>query len=71
VNLDASCTAFQQAFIDAIMNGNDAGAQDMVWSPRTGEILLYSGADRILGVIGTDNVGRCYVADAMYQYCQT
>jgi gliding motility-associated-like protein len=64
VMLDASCTAFQQGFIDAITIGNDAGAQDMVWSPSTNEILLYSGVDRVLGVIGTDNVGRCYQADA-------
>jgi gliding motility-associated-like protein len=64
VTLDASCTVFKDAFVNAIMSGADAGPQDMVWSPRTGELLLYAGADRILGVIGTDNVSRCYEADA-------
>jgi hypothetical protein len=62
VTLDGTCTAFIQSFIDAITNGNNTGAQDMVWSPRTNEILLYSGADRVLGVIGTENIFRCYAS---------
>lgn len=32
INYDTSCDAFRQAFIDAVTNGNDAGAQDMVWT---------------------------------------
>ncbi len=63
ISLDNSCTIFRDAFEDAIINGDDAGAQDMVWSPFTDEIILYSGADRVVGVVGTDNVGKCFVVD--------
>lgn len=61
VQLDASCTAFRQQFIDALTSGNDAGAEDMVWDPNTGKLLFYSGADKVLGVIDlTTYAGVCY-----------
>jgi gliding motility-associated-like protein len=61
ISLDVSCTAFQQAFIDAIKRGEDRGAQDMVWDYNTNKLLLYAGVDRILGVLDlTSNVGTCY-----------
>ncbi|MFN8284590.1 MAG: gliding motility-associated C-terminal domain-containing protein [Chitinophagales bacterium] len=61
IAFDASCTAFQQAFIDAITNGNDAGAQDMVWDASTNKIWFYAGSDRVLSVVDvTTNAGTCY-----------
>ena len=61
VTLDASCTQFQQAFIDGIKNGEDHGPQDMVWDPATGNVWLYSGVDKIFGVLNTTtNTGTCY-----------
>lgn len=60
IQLATSCTAFRQAFIDAITSGRDAGAQDMVWDPNSGKLLLYSGIDKILGVVDlTANTGIC------------
>ncbi|HUM50867.1 MAG TPA: hypothetical protein PK431_03590, partial [Chitinophagales bacterium] len=61
INYDASCDAFRQSFIDAVTNGNDAGAQDMVWDATTNKIWFYSGLDKVLSVVDvTTNTGTCY-----------